>query len=70
MANRSDRNSAFPRVLKRLWALGTYETDLHRSDVKKLLIKAHASAKSAQMKTLTEGRKSAPVNTTEEAVSE
>lgn len=42
MANRSDRTSVLPRRYKRMLALDRWSNDQQLSDVKNLLIAAHA----------------------------
>jgi len=53
MANRSDRNSTYPRALKRMLTLG-FGSDPHRlGEVKRLFIDAHAIEKKFKAKALT-----------------
>lgn len=46
MANRSDRNSVLPRRYKRMLALDRYSSEAHMSDIRKIIIAAHAHEES------------------------
>lgn len=52
MANRSDWNSAMPRVIKRLFTMGNYDNAHERGEVKRSLLDAHATAKRVRIKRL------------------
>jgi hypothetical protein len=45
MANRSDRNSTFPRQLKRLWTMTKFENAHEAGEWKRDFIAAHDHAK-------------------------